>query len=150
AQLPLAALRLEPDALVAAARFGLERVADLYPMPRGPMARRLGLGCVERLDQARGSLAEPLVPVVPVDAPSVTLQLLEPISTPESIAQVIADLVDRLVAVLLRQGLGARMVALSAHRVDGEIQRVCIGASRATRDAQHLKRMFELKLAALE
>ncbi|KAK0331495.1 hypothetical protein LTR94_028688, partial [Friedmanniomyces endolithicus] len=65
AELPLAALRLEPEALVSAARFGLERVADLYPMPRGPLARRLGLKTVERLDQARGAIGEPIVPVVP-------------------------------------------------------------------------------------
>jgi hypothetical protein len=43
AGLPIAALRLEPSALVAAARFGLERIGDLYTMPRGPLARRLGL-----------------------------------------------------------------------------------------------------------
>ena len=54
APLPLAALRLTPEALAAAARFGIERIADLYPMPRGPLARRLGRAAVERLDQARG------------------------------------------------------------------------------------------------
>lgn len=92
ADLPLAALRLDAEALAAAARFGLERVADLYAMPRGPLARRLGMKTVNRLDQARGSLAEPIIPVVPTDAPTVTRNLLEPIGTPDSIAQVIGDL----------------------------------------------------------
>ncbi|WP_294098695.1 hypothetical protein [Sphingomonas sp.] len=40
---PIAALRLDPPALAAAARFGLERVGDLYPMPRGPLAKRLAM-----------------------------------------------------------------------------------------------------------
>ncbi|MET1754323.1 DNA polymerase Y family protein [Novosphingobium sp. RD2P27] len=150
ADLPLAALRLEPEALVAAARFGLERVADLYSMPRGPLARRLGLRTVERLDQARGSLAEPIIPVVPTDAPRVTRRLLEPIGTPESIAHVIGDLVDDLVAHLRTRGLGARTVLLTADRVDGEAQRLGVGASRATRDDRHLKRMFALKMAELD
>ncbi|WP_394437607.1 Y-family DNA polymerase [Sphingobium naphthae] len=150
ADLPLAVLRLEPDALAAAARFGLERIADLYPMPRGPLARRLGLRTVERLDQARGLVAEPIIPVVPTEAPVVTRHLLEPIGTPESITQVISDLVDDLVAELLQRGVGARMVLLTAVRVDGEPQRLGIGASRATRDARHLKRMFGLRLAQLE
>ena len=150
AELPLAALRLEPDALVVAARFGLERIADLYSMPRGPLARRLGLKTVDRLDQARGLVAEPIIPVVPTEAPMVTRRLLEPIGTPESIAQVIGDLVDDLVILLRARGLGARNVLLIADRVDGEAQRLGVGASRATRDDRHLKRMFALKMTALD
>ena len=150
ADLPLAALRLEPEALASAARFGLERIADLDPMPRGPLARRLGLRTVERLDQARGLIAEPIIPVVPTDTPLVTRHLLEPIGTPESITQVISDLVDDLVVVLLQRGIGARTVLLTAVRVDGEPQRLMVGASRATRDARHLKRMFSLRIAQLE
>ena len=53
AGLPLAALRLDTTALTTASRFGLECIADLYPLPRGPLARRLGLTTVLRLDQAR-------------------------------------------------------------------------------------------------
>lgn len=150
ADLPLAALRLEPEALASAARFGLERIADLYPMPRAPLARRLGLKTVERLDQARGLVAEPIMPVVATEALIVTRHLLEPIGTPESITQVISDLVDDLVVMLLERGIGARMVLLTAVRVDGEPQRLEVGASRATRDARHLKRMFGLRLAQVE
>jgi protein ImuB len=150
AGLPIAALRLRPDALVAAARFGLERVGDLYPMPRGPLARRLGLASVERLDQALARAAEPLVPVIPFEAPEVSRRLLEPIGTAEAIAQVIADLVDDLVRVLQQRGLGVRSVVLTAVRVDGADQRIAIGASRATRDARHLVRMFGLKLERID
>lgn len=148
--LPLAALRLSSGALTSAARFGLERIGDLYPMPRGPLARRLGLAAVERLDQARGMVAEPIIPVVPFEQPRVTRRLLEPIGTPESITQVISDLVDDLVPILLQRGLGARKVVLALDRVDGEVQRVDVGASRATRDAKHLKRMFALRLAEID
>jgi len=147
--LPLAALRLDASALAAAARFGLEQVADLYPMPRGPLARRLGLMTVQRLDQARGLAAEPIIPVVPFERPEVTRRLLEPIGTPESITQVISDLVDDLVPAMLQRGLGARKVALRCDRVDGDVQYLAVGASRATRDARHLKRMFALKLAEI-
>ncbi|WP_306670054.1 DUF6504 family protein [Sphingomonas sp. R-74633] len=150
AGLPIAALRLEPSALAAAARFGLERVGDLYPMPRGPLAKRLGLASVNRLDQALGRAAEPIVPVVPFEAPSVTRRLLEPITTPESIAKVIADLVDDLVRVLQERGLGVRTARIIAERVDGADQHLGIGASRATRDPGHLVRMFGLRIDRLE
>lgn len=148
--LPLAALRLTPGALTAAARFGLERIGDLYPMPRGPLARRLGLATVERLDQARGLLAEPIIPVIPFEKPCVTRRLLEPIATAESISQVISDLVDDLMPVLRLRGLGARKIMLRLDRVDNEVQSIEVGASRATRDAKHLTRMFGLKLAEIE
>lgn len=150
AELPVSALRLEPSALTSAARFGLDRVADLICLPRGPLARRLGLSTVTRLDQALGHVAEPIVPVVPFEAPEASRRLLEPIGTPESITQVIGDLVDDLIATLLERGLGVRSAVLTADRVDGAAQRIAIGASRATRDAKHLKRMFELKLDRIE
>lgn len=150
AGLPIAALRLELAALAAAARFGLERVGDLYPMPRGPLAKRLGLATINRLDQALGRAAEPIVPVVPFEAPAVSRRLLEPISTPEAIAQVIADLVGDLVLVLQERGLGLRTARIIAERVDGADQHLGIGASRATRDPKHLVRMFGLRIDRLE
>ncbi len=60
--LPVAALRLAGTALVAARKFGFERVADLLPVARGPLARRLGLAAITRLDQALGAVAEPITP----------------------------------------------------------------------------------------
>ncbi|NML08025.1 DNA polymerase Y family protein [Sphingomonas sp. G-3-2-10] len=150
AGMPVAALRLESAALGAAARFGLERVGDLLPVPRGPLARRLGLSTVTRLDQALGRAAEPIVPVVPFEAPEVSRRLLEPIATPEAIAQVISDLVADLVALLQQRGLGVRAARIIAERVDGADQHLSIGASRATRDPAHLKRMFGLRIDRLE
>lgn len=150
AELPLAALRLSPDALIAAARFGLERVADLYPMPRGPLARRLGMAAVERLDQARGAVAEPIVPIVAFETPRVERRLLEPIATAEAIAQVIGDLVDDMAGVLRARGLGLRAAVLTCLRVDGAEQRIGLGTVRATRDGKHLKRMFAMRIDRIE
>lgn len=150
ADLPLAALRLTSEALTAAARFGLERIADLYPMPRGPLAKRLGLSTVTRLDQARGLAAEPIVPVVPFELPRVERRLLEPIGTAEAIGQVIADLVDDMVAVLQNRGLGLRAAVLSCLCVDGGEQRIGLGTARATRDARHLTRMLAMRIERID
>lgn len=150
ADLPLAALRLEADALASAARFGLESVADLYPLARGPLARRLGMATVTRLDQARGLVAEPIVPVVPVEEPRVERRLLEPIGTAEAITQVIGDLIDDMVGELQARGLGLRAAVLTCVRVDGIEQRIGLGTARATRDAKHLKRMFAMRVERIE
>jgi len=150
ADLPLSALRLDPGVLETAARFGLERIADLYPMPRGPLARRLGLPTVRRLDQARGMIAEPIVPVIPFETPHVERRLLEPIGTAEAINQVIGDLVDDLVTLLIEQGLGLRTAQLACQIVDGTEQRIAIGTAKATRDAKHLKRMLAMRVERID
>lgn len=150
AGLPLASLRLTPEALAAAARFGIERVADLYPMPRGPLARRLGLKTVERLDQARGLAPEPIQPLVPFEMPVVERRLVEPIATAEAIGQVIGDLVDDMIATLERRGIGLRAAALTCVRVDAAEQVIAFGTARATRDAKHIKRMFGLRIEKIE
>ncbi len=150
APLPLAALRLSPETLAAARRFGLERVGDLYPMPRGPLARRLGRGAVERLDQARGFAPEPIAPLVPFETPEAYRPLLEPIGTAEAIGAVIDDLLRDLLAELERQGLGLRLALLRCARLDRGEQRVTIGTARATRDAGHLRRLFGLRIDRIE
>lgn len=148
--LPLASLRVPGDILSAAARFGLERVGDLLPMPRGPLARRLGLPALRRLDQALGRVAEPIVPVVPEEVPVATLRLLEPIGTAEAIGQVIHDLLALLVEQLRERGAGARALVLVLERVDGSEQRLPIGTVRATRDAAHLARLFHLRIDRID
>ena len=64
APLPIEALRMEAGAVAACRRFGFERISDLIPVARGPLARRLGLGAITRLDQALGRVAEPIVPIL--------------------------------------------------------------------------------------
>lgn len=150
AALPVAALRFEDDALAACRRFGLERVADLLPLPRGPLSRRLGRAAIERLDQAVGRIAEPIEPRDVREAPRVARRLLEPVGTPEAIAQVIEDVVGDIVEVLRERGLGARSLVLSLMRVDGTEQHVPIGTARATREARHLTRLFHLRMDRID
>lgn len=150
AGLPVDALRLDANALSACKRFGLEHIADLSPMPRAPLARRLGRDAVQRLDQAIGRVAEPIAPVVDEHDPSVELRLLEPIGTPEAIAQVIADLVTGMIDVLRARGLGARALELGLQRVDGDEQRVAIGTAAATRDGRHLVRLLHLRMERID
>ena len=150
ASLPVAALRLEPVALHAARRFGFETIGDLLPVARAPLARRLGLPAVLRLDQALGAAAEPITAVDDPIAPTVERRLLEPIGTAEAIEQVMADLLADLAHALQARGQGARTVRLLCLRVDGGEQWVCIGTSRPTRDAAHLLRLMKLRVERID
>src|SRR3546814_203962 len=113
-------------------------------------ARRLGRAAVERLDQARGFLPEPIVPVIPFEMPQVERRLVEPIATVEAIEQVIGDLVDDLVTDLEKRGLGVRAAVLRCERVDAREQLIMVGTARATRDARHLARLFKLRIDRIE
>ena len=148
--LPVAALRLEATALHAARRFGFETIGDLLPVARAPLARRLGMAAVVRLDQALGAAAEPITAVDDPVAPSVERRLLEPIGTAEAIEQVMSDLLDDLAAVLQARGHGARAIRLACLRIDGGEQWVGIGTSRPTRDARHLLRLLKLRVERID
>lgn len=150
APFPAMALRLAPAAVHAAARFGLDTIGDLYPLPRGPLARRLGATALERLDQALGAVREPIVPLVPFAMPEAERRLLEPIATPEAIGQVIGDLATDLARRLDERGLGLRAALLTLARVDGADQRIAFGTSLATRDARHLARLAQMRIERIE
>ena len=150
APLPIAALRLEPQALDAARRFGLTRVGDLLGLPRAPLARRLGRAAIERLDQALGRVGEPLDSIVPADSIQAERRLLEPISTAEAITQVCGDLLRDLVQCLRERGLGARGIRLSCLRVDGTDQYLSFGTARATREPAHLLRLIALRIDRID
>lgn len=150
APLPIVALRLAPNALSAARRFGFETIADLLPVARGPLARRLGLPAITRLDQALGAVAEPITPREDAEVPLVERRLLEPIGTAEAIEQVMGDLLRDLAGVLQERGLGARALRLTGLRVDGTEQVVAVGTSRPTREVPHLLRLLKLKIERID
>jgi nucleotidyltransferase/DNA polymerase involved in DNA repair len=148
--LPIAALRLTPTALTAARKFGFERIADLLPVARGPLARRLGLAAISRLDQALGAVPEPITPYEDAEMPKVERRLLEPIGTAEAIEQVMGDLLADLAVVLQARGLGARSLRLTGLCVDGTEQVVAVGTSRPTREVSHLLRLLKLRIERID
>ena len=63
------------------------------PLPQGGRHRML-------TDQAMGRIAEPIVRVVPFEAPRAERRLLEPIGTADAIETVVRDVVEDLVEAL--------------------------------------------------
>ncbi len=150
APLPIASLRVEPHAAELLARLGVDTVGQLAAMPRGPLARRFGTALVARLDQASGTLPEPLDPVVPVDPVNVRQRFAEPIATAEAIAYWLGELVPQLAEALARAGLGARLMELVADRVDGVPQALRVGLARPTRDPAHLLRLLVRRIEEID
>ena len=127
ALLPVKALRLDGLTIGGLRKLGLDLVGQLATAPRGPLARRFGAGLLLRLDQALGRVSEPIEPVLPSEIVAVRRSFVEPLSTPEAFATVIAVLVEEACAQLERRGEGARRLDLRYERVDATVQVVSAG-----------------------
>ena len=149
AGLPVEALRLGDDAVRLLARFGLQRIGDLYPLPRAGLARRfrddMGLTLVRRLDQALGVEAEPLKPERPAADYRVWQAFAEPLIETEGVAWALPALAEALCAQLEQDGQGARVLALDAFRTDGRVVRLSAGLSAPSRTPAHLLRLLKEK-----
>ncbi len=152
AELPVAALRLDPDVLTVLRRLGLKRLSDLGGVGRDALQRRFrnrkspASNPLVRIDQLLGRVPEPLLPVIPQDIPLVERRLMEPIRHRELLDQVLRDLAADMARELEGKGQGARRLELAMWRVDGEVLVRALELSASTRDPAHICRLFSAKL----
>ncbi len=149
ADMPIEALRLSGETRTALRRLGFKTVGSLLDQPRAPFAARFAAELLRRLDQALGRVDEPLVPIVAPPVYHSLHYLLEPIVTQEAIIARASRLMQNLLPVLVRDDVGARALRLCLYRVDGAVETITIGLTAPTRNAAHVARLFDLKLAAL-
>lgn len=149
ADLPLEALRLETPAIGLLRRFGLTRIGDLYGLPRAGVARRFrgeaGLRVVERLDQALGTVSEPLVAERPAPGYRAWAAFAEPLIDVEGIKARLPDLARALADQLARDGQGVRRLGLIGFRVDGRITTLEAGLSAPAASPDHMLRLLKEK-----
>jgi protein ImuB len=148
--LPVLALRLAPALVGELERLGLRRIGDLLGLPRAALARRFGETVTLRLDQALGTVAEPLSPLPPAPARWTRCRFAEPIGTAEAIAAATRLLMEALCRRLAEEGLGLRRLRLGLYRVDGSRAEAAIGTARPSRDVRHLLKLLEEKLMAVD
>ena len=127
-----------------------DRIEQLIGAPRGPLAKRFGRGLHRRLDQALGTLPEPIEPIFPEELPRTRRGFMEPIATAEAFAQVIGDLAHDIADQLGRLGKGARRLDCYFHRVDGQVQAIRVGTAAPSRDPKHLAKLLAAKIETIE
>jgi len=164
ADLPVAALRLDEDVLTVLRRLGLKRLGELAGVAgsgaggegeaasRDAIQRRFrnrrspAANPLIRLDQLLGRVPEPLLPVVPRAMPLVQRRLVEPIRHRDLLDRVLADLAQDMARELEGRGEGARRLEIALWRVDGEVIARRLELAAATRDPDHVIRLFSAKL----
>ena len=151
APLPVESLRLEPATVLLLGRLGLKSIGALAAVPRMPLARRFtaddpSLNPLVRLDQALGRLSEPVVPHV-ADLPArVVRRVVEPVTDLPVVETLLEEMAAALVGLLEDHGQGLRSALLQAYRMDGGVEAAWVETALATRDARHLRRLFDGRL----
>ena len=144
--LPVAALRVSPEAQALLRRFGLKQIGQIADAPRAPFAARAGQDVLLRLDQAYGRAREALTPRRPPPPLLAFRRLVEPIITLDAILIVATALCADIVVQCDRNGVGMRRLCLSLFGVDGKTRRVSLGMSRPERDTRAIMRLLSDRL----
>lgn len=147
--LPPAALRLDPVITEKLHKLGLYTIGSFIDMPAASLRRRFGQEILERTGQALGTAMETIQPLRPAAPYEERLPCLEPIRTAAGIGIAIRKLLEALCHRLSREGKGLRNAVLTCHRIDNEVQKVHITTGRASRDTEHLFKLFELKIPTI-
>ena len=145
--LPLAALGLDDKTVADMARAGLRRIGDIALRPRAPITARFGAVPMARLDALKGLERRRSRRLRPPDF-CAERQFASPIQTIEAIEATLRKLADDLVVLLERQAKGARRIELGLYRVDGEVRRIRVGASRPLNEARAIVRLIAERLAS--
>lgn len=148
--LPPTALRLEEDTLDKLRKVGFSRIEHLTRIPRPALRRRFGTGLLQRLDQVSGREKEIIIPIQPLSPYEERLPCLEPIVTAKGIAIALGKLLELLCRRLQQEGKGLRKAILRCYRIDGKMVQAEIGTNRASHNAGHLFRLFELRIPSIE
>jgi len=142
APLPVSALRLEESQVAGLEHLGLKQVGQLYSRDRRALKARFGTSLLLRLDQALGYVEERVRPRLPLAEHYVERRFAEPIGLLDDVLMTAHDLALRLSSDLETEGVGAQAFHLFLYRVDHKVMTLSVNAARATRDAQHIGRLF--------
>lgn len=147
--LPVAALGIDADKVVALARAGLRRITDLAARPRAPLAARFGHDLLDRLSRTLGETDHPLSPRRPLPELAAERRFAEPIGRAEDVMAALSELAKNLAECLEARAAGGRRFEASFFRTDGAVRRIAVLAGKPLRDAKTLTKLFDEKLDAL-
>jgi len=142
AELPVSALRLDEDQVGRLSQLGLKRIGQLWGRDRKALQARFGDALLLRLDQATGAVEEQIKPRIPIAERFTERRFAEPISLLDDVLMCARDLAIQLSIRLEQEGAGAQSFHLFLYRVDHKVMSLSVNAARATRDPDHIARLF--------
>lgn len=150
AGLPVSGLRIGADQVAALTEAGIDTIGELAAVPRVSLALRFGSTLTAAIDRLYGRTPEFFEPVLAPSIPHARLAFADPLMHATGLAIAVERLALALCADLEAAGIGARRLDLRFRRVDNAIAALRVGASRATRDPAHIKRLFGERLETID
>ena len=150
APLPPAALDLDDDTIDGLAEVGIERLGELFDLPRLSLPARFGSSLLLKLDQAMGEAMESIEPVRPVSLPHVEIAFDGPTTQLEAIELALQQMIEELCLQLLRRESGVRRLDLQLDRSDLDPLRFDITLSHPNRNSRHLWSLVRPKIESAQ
>lgn len=148
--LPPDALQLEEDVLQRLHKLGFSRIGSFLNIQRQVLRRRFGENLLTQLARALGKEQEIFRALVVPEPYHERLPSPEPIRTATGIEIGIRKLLESMCHRLRGESKGIRHATMKCYRVDGKVLQVEIGTNIATAHAEHLFKLFELRISDIK
>jgi protein ImuB len=136
--LPVESLRLDVETVRTLHRLGVDRVESLVALPRSGLASRLGVGLLQRMDQAVQHAAEPIRSLHAGDDYRVDFDLEYPTDRRETLEEILRRALEQLCQRLSRGQQGAIRLLCRLDAVQSPSLVWTLNLFRATADPNHL------------
>jgi protein ImuB len=146
ANLPLAALRLDPREISVLHELGIELIGQLLALPRDSLASRFPPQLLLRLDQATGLIDEVIVSHRPQPDIAAEIQLESPLCDRATIDVILGRLLEAVCRQLAARRHGALQLECCLSCEAGEPVRIRIGLFRASACAEHLFGLAQMQM----
>lgn len=147
--LPVAALDIDPETVIALSRAGLKTLADLASRPSQTLSARFGEELAVRLRRTLGREDRRITPLRPPPDCVVERHFPEPFADTASLEDVVSRLIAEAGRALEARGQGGRVFEIGFFRSDGAVRRLTLETGRPSRDAKALLRLYRERIEAL-
>lgn len=147
--LPVSALRIDPEIHTALRRAGLKTIGDLAKRPRAPLAARFGTPLPHLLARMLGEQDVNIIPRRSLSPVVVEARFAEPIARTDDMLSTLEDLAHQAARALNEQGVGGRCFEAALFRSDGHVARLKVETGGPVRDPLILDRLFRERIDTL-
>lgn len=147
--LPVAALGVTAETVVALSRAGLKTLADLADRPSSTLSARFGEEIATRLARALGHEDRRITPLRPPPDCVVERHFAEPFIDMAALEEIVKRLVEEAGRALEWRGEGGRVFEFAFFRSDGAVRRLVVETGRPSRDAGAILRLYRERIDTL-
>lgn len=148
-RLPVAALRLAPEAEMVLVRAGLKTIGDLASRATPPLTARLGTLATAALARLLGRADSRIIPRQALPDLVFGRRLAEPVAQVEAALLILTDLMGEAASALDERGRGGRRFVTRFCRTDGAVRDLTIETGLPTRDPAVVMRLLRERIEAL-